>query len=206
MPSEASGPGTKRTASATRNTGETQVSVDVNIDGTGLFDIKLDNGMMKHMLAQFSKHGLIDLNLTATGDNEVGWHHIIEDIGIVLGRVLREAVGDARGIIRMGHSYAPLDEALALTVVDFSGRGYSVISATIGDDDMGELAPDLIRHFLESMAREAGMALHVQLLSGTNNHHKAEVIFKSLGRAVRMAVSRDPRASDDVPSTKGSLV
>ena len=204
MPGKASGAG--RTGSAKRNTGETQVSVDLNLDGTGIFDISLDNGMMKHMLSQFSKHGLVDLKVVAKGDTEVGWHHIVEDIGVVLGRALREAVGDARGIVRMGHSYAPLDEALALTVVDFSGRGYAVIEATIGDDDMGELAPDLIRHFLESLAREAGMALHVRLLAGENNHHKAEVIFKSLGRAIRMAVAKDPRATGDIPSTKGSLV
>ncbi|MBM3945304.1 MAG: imidazoleglycerol-phosphate dehydratase HisB, partial [SAR202 cluster bacterium] len=185
-------PSGDRTASVKRETGETQVSVEVNLDGTGRYEISLGNGMMKHMLSQLSRHGLIDLKVVASGDTHVGWHHVVEDIGIVLGKALRQAVGDARGIVRMGHSYAPLDEALALTVVDFSGRGYAVVDADIGEDDMGELAPDLIRHFLESMAREAGMALHVRLLAGTNNHHKAEVIFKSLGRAMRMALSKDP--------------
>jgi imidazoleglycerol-phosphate dehydratase len=161
--------------------------------------------MFDHLLSAMSRHGLIDLKISARGDTHVGWHHLVEDVGILLGRAFREAVGDARGIYRMGHSYVPLDEALALTVVDFGGRGYSVIEAEIGDSDLGGLPGDLIRHFLESFAREGAFNLHVRLMAGSNNHHKAEAIFKSLGRSLRMALEHDARLGSQVPSTKGVI-
>ncbi|MCI0440189.1 MAG: imidazoleglycerol-phosphate dehydratase HisB [Chloroflexi bacterium] len=194
-----------RTAKLTRETGETQISVELDLDGRGQYKLDTGNGMFDHLLAQLSRHGLIDLAVSARGDVHVGWHHLVEDVGIVLGRALKEAVGDARGITRVGHSYVPLDEALALTVVDFGGRGYAVIDAEIGDSDLGGLPGDLVRHFLESLAREGAFNLHVRLLAGVNNHHKAEAIFKSLARAMRMALAPDARLAGEVPSTKGTI-
>ena len=196
---------TPRTSKLTRETGETQISVELNIDGQGTYQLDTGNGMFDHLLAQLSRHGLIDLNISAKGDVQVGWHHLVEDVGILLGRAIREAVGDGRGITRMSHSYVPLDEALVLVVVDFGGRGYAVIDADIGDSDLGGLPADLIRHFLESLAREGNFNLHVRVLAGHNNHHKAEAIFKGLARAMRAALTLDDRISGEVPSTKGTI-
>jgi imidazoleglycerol-phosphate dehydratase len=196
---------TPRTAKLSRETRETQISVELNLDGQGEYQVDTGNGMFDHLLAQLARHGLIDLNVTARGDVEVGWHHLVEDVGIVLGRALRQAVGDARGIARMGHAYVPLDEALALSVVDFGGRGYAVIDAELTDSDLGGLPADLIRHFLESLAREGAFNLHVRILTGVNNHHKAEAIFKSLARALRAALTHDERRAGEVPSTKGTI-
>ena len=196
---------TPRTSKLTRETGETQISVELNIDGQGTYQLDTGNGMFDHLLAQLSRHGLIDLNISAKGDVQVGWHHLVEDVGILLGRAIREAVGDGRGITRMSHSYVPLDEALALVVVDFGGRGYAVIDADIGDSDLGGLPADLIRHFLESLAREGNFNLHVRVLAGLNNHHKAEAIFKGLARAMRAALTLDDRIAGEVPSTKGTI-
>ena len=195
----------QRTSKVTRETGETQVSVDLNIDGRGRHSVDTGNGMFDHMLAQLSRHGLIDLTLSARGDTQVGWHHLVEDVGIALGQALREAVGDARGITRMAHSYVPLDEALALAVVDFGGRGYAVIDTSLDSGDLGELSADLVRHFLESFAREGNFNLHVRVLTGVNNHHKAEAIFKGLARALRAALTLDARIAGEVPSTKGTI-
>ncbi len=194
-----------RTASIERNTAETQIAVELNIDGTGEYELDAVNGMLMHLLAQLSRHGLIDLKVSARGDTEVGLHHLVEDLGIVLGRALAGAMGDGAGIRRASHTYMPLDETLALTVVDFGGRGYAVIDADIGDSDMGGLPGDLVRHFLESFAREGRFNLHVRLLSGVNNHHKAEAIFKSLARSLRAALEYDPRRAGQVPSTKGTI-
>ena len=194
-----------RKSKITRETSETQVSLEVKIDGHGRYEIDTGNGMLDHLLAQLSRHGLIDLTISAKGDVHVGWHHLVEDLGIVLGRALKEAVGDARGITRTAHSYVPLDEALALVVVDFGGRGYSVIEGEIGDSDLGDLPGDTVRHFLESMAREGSFNLHVRVLSGVNNHHIAEGIFKALARALRAALTPDDRLGGDIPSTKGTI-
>ena len=194
-----------RIGTCSRETGETQIQVELNLDGQGRYSIEAGNGMLEHMLAQLSRHGLIDLKLVAKGDTNVGWHHLVEDCGIALGRAFRAAVGDGRAITRMAHAYVPLDEALALVAVDFSGRGYSVIDAEIGDSDMGDLPGDLVRHFLESLAREGGFNLHVRLLAGMNDHHKAECIFKALALAVRAALTIDPRLDGAVPSTKGTV-
>ncbi len=193
-----------RTAKISRNTRETQISVEVNLDGTGEYHIETGNGMFDHLLAQISRHGLIDLNIAAAGDTDVGWHHTVEDVGIVLGRAFKAAVGDARGIVRTGHSYVPLDEALALSVVDFGGRGYAVIDAKLSDSDLGALPAELIPHFVETLAREGAFNIHMRILAGVSNHHKAEALFKSLARALRAALERDPRR-DDVPSTKGTI-
>ncbi|MXY20234.1 MAG: imidazoleglycerol-phosphate dehydratase [Dehalococcoidia bacterium] len=194
-----------RIAKLERNTAETQISVRLNIDGTGEYELDVVNAMLAHLLAQLSRHGLIDLHIVASGDTEVGFHHLVEDLGIVLGRALAEAVGDGAGIRRASHTYIPLDETLALTVVDFSGRGYAVIDAEIGDSDMGGLPGDLVGHFLESFAREGRFNLNVRLLSGVNNHHMAEAIFKSLARSLSTALEYDPRRVGQVPSTKGTI-
>ena len=196
---------TPRISKLTRETGETQISVELNIDGLGKYQLDTGNGMFDHLLAQLSRHGLIDLNISAKGDVQVGWHHLVEDVGILLGKAIRGAVGDGRGITRMAHSYVPLDEALALVVVDFGGRGYAVIEADLGDSDLGGLPGDLIRHFLESLAREGNFNLHVRVLAGLNNHHKAEAIFKGLARAMRAALTLDERIAGEVPSTKGTI-
>ena len=195
----------ERKGKLNRETSETQVSLELNIDGQGRYEIDTGNGMLDHLLAQLSRHGLIDLTVSAKGDVHVGWHHLVEDLGIVLGRALKEAVGEARGITRMAHSYVPLDEALALVVVDFGGRGYSVIEGEIGDSDLGGLPGDTVRHFLESMAREGSFNLHVRVLSGVNNHHVAEATFKALARALRAALTLDDRRAGDIPSTKGTI-
>jgi imidazoleglycerol-phosphate dehydratase len=196
---------TERKSKLTRETNETQISLEINIDGHGRSEIDSGNGMLDHLLAQLSRHGLMDITIAAKGDVHVGWHHLVEDLGIVLGRALKEAVGDARGITRMAHSYVPLDEALALVVVDFGGRGYSIIEGEIGDSDLGGLPGDTVRHFLESMAREGSFNMHVRVLSGVNNHHIAEAIFKALARALRAALTPDARRGDDIPSTKGTI-
>ena len=196
---------TERKGKLSRRTTETQVSLELNIDGTGRYEVDTGNGMLDHLLAQLSRHGLIDLSVSARGDDQLGWHHLVEDIGIVLGRALREAVGDGRGITRMAHAYVPLDEALALVVVDFSGRGYAVVDAGVGDSDLGGLPGNLVGHFLETLAREGGFNLHVRVLAGSNNHHKAEAIFKALARALRAALTLDARRSGDIPSTKGTI-
>lgn len=188
-----------------RETGETQVSIRLDLDGTGRYELDTGNGMFDHLLAQLSRHGLMDLTVKARGDIEVGWHHLAEDTGLVLGRAMREAVGDGVGIVRMAHSYAPLDEALARAVVDFSGRGYSVLELNLGDSDLGGLSGDLVRHFLESLAREGGFNLHIQVLAGRNNHHKAEAAFKATARALRAALTTDERLGSRVPSTKGTI-
>jgi imidazoleglycerol-phosphate dehydratase len=196
---------TARKAKLDRETGETQISVELDLDGTGSYEIETGNGMFDHLLAQLSRHGLIDLKLSARGDVEVGWHHLVEDTAIVLGRALQDAVGDGSGIARMASYHVPLDEALALVVVDFGGRGYAVIDADIGDSDLGALPAQLVRHFLETLAREGRFNLHVRLLAGDSNHHKAEAVFKALARAMRAALTPDERLSGQVPSTKGTI-
>lgn len=188
-----------------RQTGETQIWVEINLDGTGQYEISTGNGMFDHLLAQLSRHGLIDVKVSAKGDVETGWHHLVEDTAILLGRALKQAVGDGRGINRMGHAYVPLDEALALVVVDFGGRGYPAIDTSLTDTDMGDLPASLVEHFLESVAREGQFNLHVRVMAGASNHHKAEAIFKALARAMRSALSVDEKIAGSVPSTKGTI-
>ena len=195
----------QRSSILNRETAETRVSVELDLDGQGSYEIDTGNGMFDHMLAQLSRHGAMDLKVSAQGDVEVGWHHLVEDVGIVLGRALREAVGDARGITRMSHAYVPLDEALALAVVDFSGRGYAVIDSMLTESDLGGLSGSLIDHFLESFSREGAFNLHLRVLAGANNHHKAEAAFKALARAVKAALTIDESRGGAVPSTKGAI-
>ena len=195
----------QRSSILNRETAETRVSVELDLDGQGSYEIDTGNGMFDHMLAQLSRHGAMDLKVSAQGDVEVGWHHLVEDVGIVLGRAMREAVGDARGITRMSHAYVPLDEALALAVVDFSGRGYAVIDSMLTESDLGGLSGSLIDHFLESFSREGAFNLHLRVLAGSNNHHKAEAAFKALARAVKAALTIDESRGGAVPSTKGKI-
>lgn len=192
----------QRKGSVSRETSETRISVSVDLDGTGEYRIETGCGMFDHLLAQISRHGLIDLEVAAEGDSHVGWHHLVEDTAISIGRAVRDALGDARGITRTAHAFVPLDETLAFVAVDLGGRGYAVIDADIGEADLGGLSGSLIGHFLESFAHEGKLNLHVRLLYGANNHHKAEAVFKALARALRTASERDPRSLGGIPSTK----
>ena len=194
-----------RTSKTVRETGETKISLELNLDGNGSNKITTGSGMFDHLIAQISRHGLIDIKLDVEGDTEVGWHHTIEDTAIVLGKAINEAIGEGKGIVRMGHSFVPLDECLALVAIDFSGRGYSVIKSTITSADLGQLSGGLIEHFLETLAREGKFNMHITMLAGSNNHHKAESIFKGLARAIRQAVSIDTRAKPEPTSTKGTI-
>ena len=194
-----------RTSETTRKTAETDISIKINLDGSGDYKIETGNGMFDHLLAQISRHGLIDLEISATGDTHVGWHHLVEDTAIVLGKCFREAVGEGRGIVRMGHTFVPLDEALVLTVIDYSGRGYSIIDSPLTESDLGGLPSDLIRHFMETFAREGGFNLHLTVMAGMNNHHIAEASFKSIARSLKAALSFDPRQGESISSTKGTI-
>ena len=194
-----------RISKIVRETGETKISLKLNLDGDGSNAITTGSGMFDHLIAQISRHGLIDIKLDVKGDTEVGWHHTIEDTAIVLGRAINEAIGEGKGIVRMGHSFVPLDECLALVAIDFSGRGYSVIKSTITSEDLGQLSGGLIEHFLETLAREGKFNMHITMLAGSNNHHKAESIFKGLARAIRQAASIDPRSKEEPTSTKGTI-
>ena len=194
-----------RQAKLERSTKETTISLSLNIDGQGEYDVKTGNGMLDHLIAQLSRHGLIDITLHAQGDLETGWHHLVEDTGLTLGRAFREALGDGTGIRRMGHAYVPLDETLAFVAVDLSGRPYSVVDLDL-DKQMAETLPgDLVEHLLESFATEARINLHAKVLAGVNGHHKAEATFKALAKALRAAAEPDPRAPGAVPSTKGTI-
>ena len=194
-----------RTSETTRKTAETDISIKVNLDGSGNYKIETGNGMFDHLLAQISRHGLIDLEISATGDTHVGWHHLVEDTAIVLGKSFKEAVGEGRGIVRMGHTFVPLDEALVLSVIDYSGRGYSIIDSPLTESDLGNLPSDLIRHFMETFAREGGFNLHLTVMAGMNNHHIAEASFKSIARSLKAALSFDPRQGESISSTKGTI-
>lgn len=194
-----------RQASLQRKTGETNVIVTVNLDGQGRYEVSTGNGFLDHMVNQLARHGLFDITLKAQGDVETGWHHLVEDVAILLGRAFHQALGEVRGIRRMGHAIVPLDETLAMVVVDWSGRGYPVVETTLDDIMVETLSGDLIRHFLEAFAIEGRINLHAKVLAGTSPHHKAEALFKALARALRDAVEPDPRAETQVPSTKGTL-
>jgi imidazoleglycerol-phosphate dehydratase len=191
-----------RTAKINRETTETKVSLELGIDGTGQAKINTSIQMFDHLLSQTAKHGRFNLVVTASGDDA---HHVIEDVAICLGKAFGEALGEKRGIVRMGDAAVPMDDALAGVAVDISGRGYSVLELPFADNDMAGFPTDLIRHFLESLAIEARCNLHAKIFYGTNDHHKAEALFKALGRALDMATGLDGRISGELPSTKGRL-
>jgi imidazoleglycerol-phosphate dehydratase len=194
-----------RTARLERKTGETQIELELNLDGTGRWELYTGIGFFDHMLSHIAAHGLIDLRLQAAGDLEVDGHHTVEDVGIVLGMALREALGDRSGIVRYGQSLLPMDETLALVALDFSNRGLFVGELPFATQQVGGFDCELVAEFLRALAHNAGMTLHVRLLCGENAHHQIEAVFKGLGRALRQAVSADPRRQGQVPSTKGVL-
>lgn len=194
----------ERIATVTRKTKETEVSITLNLDGDAKSDILTGVPMLDHLLSHVAMHGLLDLEIHATGDLQIDAHHTVEDVALVLGDALDRALGDRRGIARMGHSYVPMDEALALVAVDLSGRPYSVVQVDFAAPMLGTMASSLVLHFLETLATHARMNLHARVFYGRDDHHKAEAIFKALGRALGMAVAVDPRRSG-VASTKGSL-
>ncbi|NJN15305.1 MAG: imidazoleglycerol-phosphate dehydratase HisB [Oscillochloris sp.] len=195
----------QRTASISRTTGETDISLSLNLDGAGKSDVGTGIGFLDHMLTLWAKHGLFDLAIRATGDLHIDEHHTAEDTCICLGRAIDQALGERRGIVRTAHSYVPMDEALALAAIDLGGRPYCVVQADFVTPRIGALGTDMIDHLLESVAFHARMNLHVQVLYGRNDHHKVEAIFKAFGRALDAAARIDPRLADSVPSTKGVL-
>ena len=194
-----------RTSQVTRNTLETQVSVSLNLDGSGAAQLASGVPFLDHMLDQIARHGLIDLDISAKGDLHIDAHHTVEDIGITLGQAFAKAVGDKKGIRRYGHAYVPLDEALSRVVVDLSGRPGLVFAADFSRGTIGEFDVELVPEFFQGFVNHAGVTLHIDNLRGKNAHHQVETIFKAFGRALRMAVEVDSRLGDALPSTKGSL-
>lgn len=194
-----------RTARVTRDTLETQIEVTVNLDGTGKATLASGIAFLDHMLDQVARHGLLDLTVKATGDLQIDAHHTVEDIGITLGQAIAQAVGDKKGLTRYGHAYVPLDEALSRVVIDFSGRPSLEYHVPFTRARVGEFDVDLFHEFFQGFVNHAMVTLHVDNLRGDNSHHQAETLFKAFGRALRMAVTLDPRLGKVTPSTKGSL-
>jgi len=190
---------TERKATVARETAETNVKVELNIDGSGQFQITTGMRMFDHLLSHLAQHGVFDIKISASGPDQ---HHVVEDVAISLGRAFNQALGKKQGIVRMAHAVVPMDEALAEVAVDIGGRVYSVIEADFNEASVGDLDADLVRHFLVSLASEAKINLHAKVLSGINDHHKAEALFKALARALDTATRIDERILGRVPSTK----
>ena len=195
----------QRTADVTRNTNETRIRVRLNLDGTGVGVFKTGIGFFDHMLDQIARHGLIDLEVQAQGDLHIDGHHTVEDVGITLGQAVARAVGDKAGITRYGHAYVPLDEALSRVVVDFSGRPGLHMRVPFRAGMVGGFDTQLAYEFFQGFSNHAGVTLHIDNLFGDNAHHQCETVFKAFARALRMALTPDPRSAGVVPSTKGSL-
>ncbi|HZF23727.1 MAG TPA: imidazoleglycerol-phosphate dehydratase HisB [Burkholderiales bacterium] len=194
-----------RQAQVTRNTLETQISVKLNLDGSGKSKLATGIGFFDHMLDQVARHGMIDLEIEAKGDLHIDAHHTVEDVGITLGQAFAKAIGDKKGVRRYGHAYVPLDEALSRVVVDLSGRPGLEYAVDYARGLVGEFDIDLVHEFFQGFANHALVTLHIDNFKGRNAHHQAETIFKAFGRALRMASELDPRAAGALPSTKGSL-
>lgn len=194
-----------RSATLSRSTKETSIDVSVNLDGTGLSKINTGIGFFDHMLDQIARHSLIDISITAKGDLHIDDHHTVEDTGIVLGKAIRQALGDLKGITRYSDVFLPMDETLSRVAVDISGRPFLVFRTRFDREKIGTFDTDLVREFMQAFAMNAGMTLHIETLYGENAHHIAESCFKGLARALRSAVQLDPRMIDHIPSTKGSL-
>ncbi len=194
-----------RVADVRRDTAETQISVRINLDGTGTSSLSTGIGFFDHMLDQIARHGLIDLDIQAKGDLHIDGHHTVEDVGITLGQAFAKAVGDKRGLRRYGHAYVPLDEALSRVVIDFSGRPGLHMRVPFKSGMVGAFDTQLAFEFFQGFVNHAGVTLHIDNLHGENAHHQAETVFKAFARALRMALERDPRMGDTIPSTKGSL-
>jgi len=205
MPTKPAAADAPRVAELSRQTKETKIRALINLDGTGKTAARTGVGFFDHMLDLLGRHSLIDIAVDAEGDLDVDAHHTVEDVGIVLGQLLERALGDKRGIFRYGWAIVPMDESLAQVAVDLSGRPAFVFNAKFSGSSVGQFPVELIEEFLKALATSARMNLHVAVPYGTNNHHIAEAIFKSLAKALRQAVSHDPRNADAVPSTKGSL-
>ncbi len=194
-----------RTGRIERNTAETRILVEVNLDGTGAYNVHTGIGFLDHMVEQFSRHSLIDVTMKVEGDLHVDQHHTTEDSALALGQALAQALGDKGGIGRYGTAYSPMDETLARVALDISGRPWLVWRAGFTQMRLGEWDTELIEHWFHSVAQTAGLTLHIELLYGSNNHHICEAIYKGFARAMRQAVERDPRKGEAIPSTKGQL-
>lgn len=194
-----------RIAEITRNTLETHIRVRLDLDGAGQAHVATGVGFFDHMLEQIARHGLIDLVVEAKGDLHIDAHHTVEDVGIALGQALAQALGDKKGLVRFGHAYVPLDEALSRAVVDLSGRPGLVFAATFARDKVGEFDVELVREFFQALVNHAWITVHLDNLRGENTHHQIESLFKAFARALRTAVAVDARAASSVPSTKGCL-
>ena len=194
-----------RTAEVSRSTAETQITVKVNLDGTGQSRLSTGIGFFDHMLDQIARHGLIDLDIQAVGDLHIDGHHTVEDVGITFGQAVAQAVGEKRGLRRYGHAYVPLDEALSRVVVDFSGRPGLDMNVPFKSGMIGSFDSQLAYEFFQGFVNHAFVTLHIDNLKGDNAHHQAETVFKAFARALRMALEIDPRAAGVIPSTKGSL-
>jgi imidazoleglycerol-phosphate dehydratase len=194
-----------RQAAVTRNTAETQITVRVNLDGTGQAKLETGIGFFDHMLDQIARHGLIDLDILAKGDLHIDGHHTVEDVGITLGQAVYKAVGDKKGIRRYGHAYVPLDEALSRVVIDFSGRPGLIMSVPFKSGMIGAFDTQLTHEFFQGFSNHAFVTLHIDNLRGENAHHQCETVFKAFARALRGALELDPRSAGTIPSTKGSL-
>lgn len=194
-----------RSATIERNTKETKISVTVNLDGTGVYDVKTGIGFLDHMLEQLSRHSLMDLTVRAEGDLHIDNHHTTEDTGIAVGEAVAKALGERRGIVRYGHAYIPMDETLTRVALDISGRPYFVWNVEFSKPKLGDMDTELFREWFQAFAFAAGMTLHVENLYGVNNHHIVESCYKGLARALRTAIDIDPRKAGDIPSTKGTL-
>lgn len=205
MPSNPLGAAAERIAEVTRNTAETQVTVRVNLDGSGQASLHTGIGFFDHMLDQIARHGMLDLAVQAQGDLHIDGHHTVEDVGITFGQAVHRAIGDKKGIRRYGHAYVPLDEALSRVVVDFSGRPGLVMNVPFKSGMVGGFDTQLAHEFFQGFVNHALVTLHIDNLRGENAHHQAESVFKAFARALRDAIEPDPRAAGTIPSTKGSL-
>jgi imidazoleglycerol-phosphate dehydratase len=194
-----------RRATIKRETKETKISVTIDLDGSGVANVSTGVGMLDHLLSQIAKHGIIDLTVEAKGDLSTDEHHTVEDVGLAIGKAIDDALGNREGIVRMADALVPLDEALASVAIDLSGRGYAVLDAAWTGERVGELPTDLVNHLLWSLASEGNLTLNARVLSGVNDHHKAEALFKALGRALGAASRLEPRRSGSAPTTKGTL-
>jgi imidazoleglycerol-phosphate dehydratase len=194
-----------RTARVARKTNETDIAVEIALDGTGSYDIETGIGFFDHMLEQLAKHALTDIKIRAKGDLHIDMHHTVEDTGIALGQAVAKALGDRRGIRRYASFYLPMDEALTRVALDISGRPYLIWQVEFSRPKVGEMDTELFREWFQAFAQNAGITLHVETLHGDNNHHIAETCFKALARALRHAMEIDPRQPDAIPSTKGTL-
>lgn len=194
-----------RQATVARKTKETEINVEINLDGTGKYNVSTGIGFLDHMLEQLSRHSLVDITLAAKGDLHIDQHHTTEDSGIALGEAFAKALGERKGIVRYGHAYIPMDETLSRVAIDFSGRPYFIWKVGFTQPKLGEMDSELFREWFQAFAFAAGATLHVENLYGVNNHHIVESCYKALARAVRSAIDIDPRKADDIPSTKGTL-